>query len=109
MAGIGKNRCDSHSVAETPAGQGARSSLAVSKDVGNVTASRQTAGLALVVLAAAVLGGCAETMPFTQLPDVTKLPEKLLSKDEQQGKVNEMIAKGERHQTEAAKEIEKGK
>jgi len=46
-------------------------------------------------------------MPFAQLPDITKLPEKVLSKDEQQGKVNEMIEKGQRHQTEAAKEIER--
>jgi hypothetical protein len=48
-------------------------------------------------------------MPFTQLPDVTKLPQKVLSKDEQQGKVNEMIAKSQSHQSEAAKEIETGK
>jgi hypothetical protein len=33
----------------------------------------------------------------------------VLSKDEQQGKVNEMIEKGRKHQDEAAKEIEKGK
>jgi len=48
-------------------------------------------------------------MPLTQLPDITKLPQKVLSKDEQQGKVNEMIDKGQRHQAEAAKEIEKGR
>ena len=42
-------------------------------------------------------------------PISAKLPEKVLSKDEQQGKVNEMIEKGQTHQTEAAKEIEKGK
>ena len=36
-------------------------------------------------------------------------PQKVLSKDEQQAKVNEMIAKGQSHQTEAAKEIENGK
>lgn len=65
--------------------------------------------MAVVALAMVALGGCSETMSLTQLPDVTKLPQKLLSKDEQQGKVNEMIAKGQTHQTEAAKEIEKGK
>ena len=43
------------------------------------------------------------------LPDVTKLPQKVLNKDEQQGKVNEMIAKGQNHQSDAAKEIENGK
>jgi hypothetical protein len=31
------------------------------------------------------------------------LPQKVLNKDEQQGKVNEMIAKGQQHQTEAAR------
>jgi hypothetical protein len=33
----------------------------------------------------------------------------VLSKDEQQTKVNEMIAKGQKHQDETAKEIENGK
>ena len=32
-----------------------------------------------------------------------------LSKDEQEGRVNEMIERGQTHQTEAAKQIEKGK
>jgi hypothetical protein len=54
----------------------------------------------------AELGGCA---PLSELPDMTKLPEKLLTKSEQQGKVNEMIEKGQKHQSEAAKEIEHGK
>ena len=62
-------------------------------------------------LAAAVaqLGGCAETLPFGQLPDLSKLPEKALSKDEQQGKVSQMIEKGQSHEAEAAKQIEKEK
>jgi type IV pilus biogenesis protein CpaD/CtpE len=63
--------------------------------------------VALIGLAA-LLGGCAETLPLAQLPDFYKLPEKVLTKDEQQGKVNEMIAKGQNHQAEAAKQIEKG-
>ena len=53
------------------------------------------------------MAGCAETMPLAQLPDFYKLPEKVLSKDEQQTKVNQMIEKGQSHQAEAAKEIEK--
>ena len=72
--------------------------------------SRWMSALALVAVAAALMGsGCSETLPFTQLPDVSKLPQKVLNKDEQQGKVNEMIAKGQSHQNEAAKEIENGK
>jgi hypothetical protein len=55
------------------------------------------------------MAGCSDSLPFPQLPDLTKLPQKVLSKDEQQGKVNEMIEKGQTHQIEAAKEIEKGK
>lgn len=55
------------------------------------------------------LAGCAETLPLAQLPDFSKLPEKVLSKDEQQGKVNQMIEKGQSHEAEAAKQIEKGK
>ena len=72
--------------------------------------SRWMSVLALVAVAAALLGsGCSETLPLTQLPNITKLPQKVLNKDEQQGKVNEMIAKAQKHQTEAAKEIENGK
>jgi hypothetical protein len=48
-------------------------------------------------------------MSLTKLPDFTKLPEKLLTKDEQQDRVKEMIARGEEHRKEAAKEIENGK
>ena len=72
--------------------------------------SRWMSVLALVAVAATLLGsGCSETLPLAQLPDVTKLPQKVLNKDEQQGKVNEMIAKAQKHQNEAAKEIENGK
>jgi hypothetical protein len=56
-----------------------------------------------------VVGGCSETMPLTQLPDLTKLPEKVLSKDEQQGKINDMIEKSQTHGADAAKQIEGGK
>lgn len=72
-------------------------------------AARWIYALALVAWGAAALGGCSETMPLAQLPDITKLPQRVLSKDEQQGKVNEMIEKSQKHQAEAAKEIEKGK
>jgi hypothetical protein len=58
---------------------------------------------------AAGLGGCSGNALFPQLPEVGSLPEKVLSKDEQQGKVAGMIAQGQSHQTEAAKQIEKGK
>jgi hypothetical protein len=59
--------------------------------------------------AAAGLGGCSGGLPFPQLPEVGGLPGKVLSKDEQQGKVADMIAKGQSHQTEAARQIETGK
>jgi hypothetical protein len=65
--------------------------------------------MSALMLAAILLCGCSETLPLAQLPDVTKLPQKVLSKDEQQAKVNEMIAKGQKHQDDTAKEIENGK
>jgi hypothetical protein len=74
--------------------------------VGRVFTARWTYLLALLALGSAGLGGCSQ---LAELPDVTKLPQKVLSKDEQQGKVNEMIEKSQKHQAEAAKEIEKGK
>jgi hypothetical protein len=55
------------------------------------------------------LGGCSESLPFSQLPDLTKLPQKVMGKDEQQQKINEMIERGHTHQIEAAKQIEEGK
>jgi len=68
-------------------------------------------GLTLVASAimAAALLGCAETLSLADLPNVTKLPEKLLSKEEQQKTVNSMAEKAQTHQAEAAKEIEKAK
>lgn len=74
-----------------------------------MTARGSMSALALVAAAATLLSGCSETLPLAQLPDITKLPEKVMSKDEQQAKVNEMIAKGQKHQSETAKEIENGK
>ena len=81
----------------------------VAEGDGIVIAARWICTLALLAFGAAALAGCSETMPLTQLPDITKLPQKVLSKDEQQGKVNEMIARGQNHQSEAAKEIENSK
>lgn len=62
--------------------------------------------IAIAGLLAAPAGGCA---PLSQLPDFVKLPERVLNKDEQQGKVNQMVEKGQNHQAEAAKQIEQGK
>jgi hypothetical protein len=62
--------------------------------------------IAVALVALAALGGCSETLPLAQLPDFYKLPEKVLSKDEQQSKVNDMVEKGQTHQAEAAKKIE---
>jgi hypothetical protein len=55
------------------------------------------------------LAGCSESLPLSQLPDIAKLPQKVLNKDEQKGKVNEMIERRDRHEAEAAKEIEQDK
>ena len=54
------------------------------------------------------LGGCSETLPLAHLPDITKLPQKVLSKDEQQKAMNQMIEKGQTHQAEAAQADRKG-
>lgn len=64
---------------------------------------------AIGALAATILSGCSETMPLVSLPDFSKLPEKVLNKDEQQKTMNQMIEKGQTHQAEAAKQIEKAK
>jgi hypothetical protein len=67
----------------------------------------------MAVVASAAMGasllGCAETLSLADLPNVAKLPEKLLSKEEQKKTMNTMVEKAQTHQTEAVKEIEKGK
>jgi hypothetical protein len=74
-------------------------------------AARCKLGVALVASAAmgTALIGCAETLSLADLPNVTRLPEKLLSKEEQQKTVTQMAEKAQTQQAEAAKEIEKGK
>jgi hypothetical protein len=67
-----------------------------------VIASRLKGALPLLALGAA-LGGCSQ---LGELPDMSKIPQRVLSKDEQQGKVDQMIAKGQNHKSEAAREIE---
>jgi hypothetical protein len=62
--------------------------------------------IGVVALAAAHLAGCAE-LASAPLPDVARLPQKLLTKDEQTQAIAEMNQKKETHQSEALKQIEK--
>jgi hypothetical protein len=68
-----------------------------------VIAARVRSALPLLALGAVALGGCSQ---LGELPDMSKIPQRVLSKDEQQGKVDQMIAKGQNHKSDAAKEIE---
>lgn len=61
------------------------------------------------ISAGTILGGCSETMPLVNLPDITKLPQNVLSKDQQQKAMNQMIEKGQAQQAEAAKQAERSK
>jgi hypothetical protein len=61
------------------------------------------------MLAGTALSGCSETLPLASLPDITKLPERVLNKDQQQRAMNQMIEKGNAQQVEAAKQIDKSK
>ncbi len=61
------------------------------------------------ILSVTIVSGCSETLPLVNLPDITKLPEKVLNKDEQQKAMNQMIEKGQAQQAEAAKRAEKGR
>jgi outer membrane murein-binding lipoprotein Lpp len=65
--------------------------------------------VAACILTATILAGCSETMPLVNLPDIAKLPEKVLTKDQQQKAMNQMIEKGQAQQSEAAKQIDRGK
>lgn len=61
------------------------------------------------ISAGTILSGCSETMPLVNLPDITKLPQNVLSKDQQQKAMNQMIEKGQAQQAEAAKQAERSK
>jgi hypothetical protein len=60
----------------------------------------------VVATTAGLLAGCAD-MGSTPLPELTRLPQKLLNKDEQTQAIAEMNQKKETHQSEALKQIEK--
>jgi len=66
---------------------------------------RQWAGLITVACLAA---GCS-SQSYQQLPDVVRLPEKLLNKNEQQARINEMAARQRAKETQTEKEIEETK
>ena len=81
-------------------------------DVGTLMVADWNSALRLVaagILTVAILSGCSETLPLVNLPNIAKLPEKVLTKDEQQKAMNQMIEKGQAQQAEAAKQTEKGK
>jgi len=63
---------------------------------------------AALITAACLAAGCS-SQSYQQLPDVVKLPEKLLNKDEQQAKINDMAARQQARETQAVKEIEETK
>jgi hypothetical protein len=62
-----------------------------------------------VAVLAATLPACSETLPLANLPNLAKLPGKVLTKEEQQKAMNQMIEKGQAQQAQAVKEIEKSK
>ena len=61
-------------------------------------------------LAALIMIGChvaaCSSQNSQQLPDVMKLPQKLLSKDEQQAWINDMAARPRAKEEQAEKEIQ---
>ena len=61
------------------------------------------------ISAGTILSGCSETLPLANLPDITKLPQSVLNKDQQQKAMNQMIEKGQAQQAEAAKQAERSK
>jgi hypothetical protein len=69
--------------------------------------------LGLTLIASGAVGvallGCSETMSLVDLPNISRLPEKLRSKEEQAKTMNQMLEKGQTHQSDAAKEIQAGK
>src|SRR5262249_43029705 len=91
-----QNRLVFHRVGgETWAGVSGNEVAGEGEGMGNVSIRRWISVLAFVAVTATLLSSCSESLPLNQLPDITKLPQKVLGKDEQQGKVNEMINRGQ--------------
>jgi hypothetical protein len=67
--------------------------------------------LALIASGAAAMAliGCSDTLSLAELPSISRLPSKLLSKEDQAKTMNQMLERGQSHQAEAVKEIEKAK
>ena len=75
--------------------------------------NRATKTTALLVIAAlaALLGACASGggSVVGDLPDLTRIPQKLLTKDEQQRAVQDLAAEKDKQQADAVKQIEQTK
>ena len=73
--------------------------------------ARQKPSLVVIAVAAAGIAaaGCSETLPLASLPDITKLPSKLLTKEDQEKAMNQMAEKGQTQQVQAVKQIEQTK
>ncbi|HET6927535.1 MAG TPA: hypothetical protein VFI48_11870 [Hyphomicrobiaceae bacterium] len=67
------------------------------------------ARLAALITSACIVAACSSQQPYQQLPDVARLPERLLNKDEQQARIVDMTAKQRAKETQAEKEIEETK
>jgi type IV pilus biogenesis protein CpaD/CtpE len=72
-------------------------------------ARRKPSLVVIAVAAAGLAAGCSETLPLASLPDITKLPSKLLTKEDQDKAMNTMIEKGQTEQVQAVKQIEQAK
>ena len=60
--------------------------------------------MALITIACH-LAACS-SQNYQQLPEVVKIPQKLLSKDEQQARINDIAARSRAKQEQAEKEIQ---
>ena len=67
------------------------------------------AKLAALIASGCVVAACSSQQPYQQLPDVARLPERLLNKDEQQARIFDMTAKQRAKETQTEKEIEETK
>ena len=61
--------------------------------------------LAALITIACYLAACS-SQNSQQLPDVVKLPQKLLTKDEQQARINDMAARPRAKEEQTEKEIQ---
>ena len=71
--------------------------------------STRLAGLVLLCASAAPIGGCVQSLPYSELPSLSKDTKPILTAEQQKAAVGDLAAKKEAKRSEVIKAIETSK